>query len=168
MCGAWRPRQAWCPQTSAALLASALLVGAAALPGRACGLIDLHAGVVRPVSPAFSVRSLGVAQPPPALVQALLYLLRRRASLPLPTYLPPAGRRNFADFLSQYIAPLPGRFVDVETGADLGPCPDLAAVTHGQRPGIGGAAERVYAVGKDVVRLVFTGCVGVERPGWQR
>ena len=62
------------------------------------------------------------------------------------------GRRNFAAFLGQYLAPLPGRYVDVGSGAVLGTCPDLAAVTHGQRPGIGGAPERVYAVGKDVVR----------------
>lgn len=74
-----------------------------------------------------------------------------RACLQCSPSLRAVGRRNFADFLSQYIAPLPGRFVDVETGADLGPCPDIAAVTHGQRPGIGGAAQRVYAVGKDVV-----------------
>lgn len=132
----------------------------------------------------------------------------------------PPGRRNFADFLGQYLAPQPGRcvsvgmpglwpgasvcvcrglrapacgpwcsprcrrhtgcaperrpgrrglslsliqspchsppptlgsYVDVDSGRELGPCPDLAAVTHGQRPGIGGAADRVYAVGKDVV-----------------
>jgi hypothetical protein len=64
----------------------------------------------------------------------------------------PAGRRDFGDFLSQYISPQPGRYVDVDSGTVLGPCPDVAAVTHGQRPGIGGAPERVYAVGKDVVR----------------
>ncbi|KAL4436704.1 hypothetical protein ABPG75_003843 [Micractinium tetrahymenae] len=74
------------------------------------------------------------------------------------------GRRNFADFLSQYIPPLPGRFVDVETGGELGPCPDIAAVTHGQRPGIGGAAERVYAVGKDVVDRVVYVAQGRDHP----
>lgn len=61
------------------------------------------------------------------------------------------GRRNFADFLAQYLPPRPGRYVDAATGADLGPCADVGGVTHGQRPGIGGAADRVYAVGKDVV-----------------
>ena len=70
---------------------------------------------------------------------------------PLPPLAAAAGRRNYAEFLSQYSPPLPGRFVDVDSGAQLGPCPDLAAVTHGQRPGIGGAPERVYAVGKDLV-----------------
>ena len=73
-----------------------------------------------------------------------------RRPLP-PSLAAAAGRRNYAEFLSQYSPPLPGRFVDVDSGAQLGPCPDLAAVTHGQRPGIGGAPERVYAAGKDVV-----------------
>lgn len=65
---------------------------------------------------------------------------------------PCSGRRNFGDFLSQYLPPLPGAYVDVDSGRRLGPCPDLHAVTHGQRPGIGGAHDRVYCVGKDVVR----------------
>lgn len=76
----------------------------------------------------------------------------RRPPLPFTPSCRRAGRRNFGAFLSQYIPPMPGRYVDVDSGAELGPCPDLAAVTNGQRPGIGGAPERVYAVGKDVVR----------------
>ena len=55
---------------------------------------------------------------------------------------PPAGRRSFGDFLAQYIEPCPGRFVCVDGGADLGPCPDVLAVTHGQRAGVGGAPQR--------------------------
>ena len=53
-----------------------------------------------------------------------------------------AGRRKFGDFLSQYVAPVPGRLVDVGSGADLGACPNVLALTHGQRAGIGGAAGR--------------------------
>ena len=56
--------------------------------------------------------------------------------------------------MEQYVPPLPGRYVDIDTGADLGPCPNMLAVTHGQRPGIGGAPARVYAAGKDMVRRV--------------
>ncbi len=63
------------------------------------------------------------------------------------------GRRNFADFLSQYIPPLPGTYVSLDTGVPLGACPNILAVTHGQRPGIGGAAGRLYVAGKDVVSL---------------
>ncbi|KAI3426035.1 hypothetical protein D9Q98_008003 [Chlorella vulgaris] len=74
------------------------------------------------------------------------------------------GRRDFGDFLSQYISPQPGRYVDVDSGTVLGPCPDVAAVTHGQRPGIGGAPERVYAVGKDVVQGIVYVAHGGQHP----
>lgn len=74
------------------------------------------------------------------------------------------GRRNFADFLAQYTPPIPGTFVNVDSGLRMGPCPDIAAVTHGQRPGIGGAAERVYAVGKDVVDRVISVAQGRDHP----
>ncbi|PRW33801.1 tRNA 2-thiouridine(34) synthase isoform B [Chlorella sorokiniana] len=74
------------------------------------------------------------------------------------------GRRNFGDFLSQYLPPLPGAYVDVDSGQGLGPCPDLHAVTHGQRPGIGGAHDRVYCVGKDVVEGVVYVAAGREHP----
>ena len=63
-----------------------------------------------------------------------------------------AGRRSFGEFVSQYVPPLPGRYMDVDSGASLAPaCPNLLAVTHGQRAGLGGAADRVYVVGKDLV-----------------
>ena len=65
-------------------------------------------------------------------------------------------RRPFADFLEQYLAPVPGAFVDVDTGQLRGSCPNILAVTHGQRAGIGGAAGRTFVVGKDVpARLVY-------------
>ena len=52
------------------------------------------------------------------------------------------GRRDFADFLGQYAASVPGEFVDVDSGTVLGSCPNLTAVTIGQRAGIGGAPDR--------------------------
>lgn len=90
---------------------------------------------------------------PPAVIILSSCCSRCRAERPnLPASRPCSGRRNFGDFLSQYLPPLPGAYVDVDSGRRLGPCPDLHAVTHGQRPGIGGAHDRVYCVGKDVVR----------------
>ena len=75
---------------------------------------------------------------------------------PISPLSPSPGRRNFADFLSQYIPPQPGTFVSVEEGRrPLGPCPNVLTVTHGQRPGIGGAADRTYVAGKDVVSPSF-------------
>ncbi|KAK2079955.1 hypothetical protein QBZ16_002350 [Prototheca wickerhamii] len=61
------------------------------------------------------------------------------------------GRRKFGDFLEQYLAPVPGRFRDLETGADLGPCPNLLALTVGQRAGLGGGPRRSYVAGKDAL-----------------
>ena len=53
-----------------------------------------------------------------------------------------AGRRKFGEFLEAYAAPLEGRYADVDTGADLGPCANLAALTHGQHASTGGCAQR--------------------------
>lgn len=61
------------------------------------------------------------------------------------------GRRNFADFLSEYVPAVPGKFIDVDTGRYVGTCRNITAVTLGQRPRIGGASDRMYIVGKDVV-----------------
>eukprot|EP00887_Chlorella_sp_A99_P008097 scaffold12.g8097.t1 len=75
------------------------------------------------------------------------------------------GRRDFGDFLSQYAAPVPGRLIDVDTGADLGPCANLLALTHGQRPGLGGMPARTYVVGKDVVARVAYVARAPDHPG---
>ncbi len=75
-----------------------------------------------------------------------------------------AGRRNFSDFLSEYVLPLPGRFINVDTGADVGPCANLLALTHGQRAGIGGEGQRTYVVGKDVGRAVAYVAKGQHHP----
>ena len=53
-----------------------------------------------------------------------------------------AGRRDFGDFMSQYVEPVPGQFVDVDTGRVLGPCSNTLAVTWGQRSAIGGMPDR--------------------------
>ena len=74
------------------------------------------------------------------------------------------GRRNYAEFLREYIPAVPGRFVCVETGQDLGLCGDVGTVTHGQRPGIGGAADRTYVAGKDVVNRIVYVAQGRDHP----
>ena len=53
-----------------------------------------------------------------------------------------AGRRDFGDFMSQYVAPVPGQFVDVDSDRVLGPCSNILAVTWGQRSAIGGMPDR--------------------------
>ena len=58
------------------------------------------------------------------------------------------GRRPFGDFLSRYVPPCPGRFLDVDTGSVLGTHPDCHALTHGQRARLGGHAAPWFVVGK--------------------
>lgn len=66
------------------------------------------------------------------------------------------GNRNFKDFISGYIETAEGRFVDIDSGKDLGQCPNIFAYTYGQRPGIGGLPKKTYVVGKNVgKRLVY-------------
>jgi hypothetical protein len=60
------------------------------------------------------------------------------------------GRRPFGEFIEQYVPPRPGRFLDAESGADLGPCRNLLALTPGQRAPISGGAARRYIAGKDL------------------
>lgn len=64
------------------------------------------------------------------------------------------GRRRFGEFLEQYLDPVPGEFVDAETGRRLGPCPNLLALTVGQRAGLAGGGARTYVAGKDAVARV--------------
>lgn len=68
------------------------------------------------------------------------------------------GRRRFSDFLTDYVDSIPGTFIDIDTGKSIQECENITAMTIGQRPGIGGAAERSYVVGKDVLnRRVYVG-----------
>ena len=53
-----------------------------------------------------------------------------------------AGRRNFGDFISDYTAPVPAQYVDVDTGGTLGPCVNMLGVTLGQGSRISGLSTR--------------------------
>jgi tRNA (5-methylaminomethyl-2-thiouridylate)-methyltransferase len=74
------------------------------------------------------------------------------------------GRRNFGAFLKEYVEPKPGIYIDVDTGRTLGTCPDILAVTCGQRPGVGGLSERSYIVGKDTMQGIVYVAVGRHHP----
>lgn len=65
------------------------------------------------------------------------------------------GKRNFKQFLGQYLAITPGNFENLE-GKIVGTHDGVAFYTIGQRKGmgIGGAGEAWYVVGKDIDRNV--------------
>ena len=53
-----------------------------------------------------------------------------------------AGRRNFQEFLEEYSEAVPGVFIDVDEGEEIGKCPNILAITLGQKAGLGGQKER--------------------------
>lgn len=74
------------------------------------------------------------------------------------------GRRNFADFLSDYIDMPCGPFIAVEGGSKVGTHDGLAAYTFGQRARIGGQAEAAFVVGKDVANNTVVVASGPDHP----
>uniref|UniRef100_A0A8C3VRI2 Mitochondrial tRNA-specific 2-thiouridylase 1 n=1 Tax=Catagonus wagneri TaxID=51154 RepID=A0A8C3VRI2_9CETA len=59
------------------------------------------------------------------------------------------GKRNFEDFILQYLQPRPGRFISVEDNKVLGTHQGWFLYTLGQRARIGGLREPWYVVEKD-------------------
>jgi tRNA-specific 2-thiouridylase len=62
------------------------------------------------------------------------------------------GERNFKAFLSNYLPHQPGKIVNIETNETIGEHVGLMYYTIGQRKGleIGGNAEKIYVVGKNL------------------
>lgn len=75
------------------------------------------------------------------------------------------GKRNFKEFLSQYIAYTPGNFETLD-GRVMGRHDGVAYYTLGQRKGmgIGGAGDAWFVVGKDVERNVVHIAQGGQHP----
>ncbi|XP_057598727.1 mitochondrial tRNA-specific 2-thiouridylase 1 isoform X3 [Hippopotamus amphibius kiboko] len=59
------------------------------------------------------------------------------------------GKRNFENFILQYLQPRPGRFISVEDNKVLGTHKGWFLYTLGQRANIGGLREPWYVVDKD-------------------
>ncbi|KAF6122326.1 tRNA 5-methylaminomethyl-2-thiouridylate methyltransferase [Phyllostomus discolor] len=59
------------------------------------------------------------------------------------------GKRNFENFILQYLQPRPGRFVSIEDGRVLGAHKGWFLFTLGQRARIGGLREPWYVAEKD-------------------
>lgn len=75
------------------------------------------------------------------------------------------GKRNFKQFLSNYIAPVPGNFEDTD-GKVVGQHDGIAYYTIGQRKGlgIGGPGEAWFVVDKEPARNVIRVVQGEDHP----
>lgn len=74
------------------------------------------------------------------------------------------GRRDFRDFISEYVEMKPGPLVCVDGNRQLGTHTGIAAYTHGQRAGISGVPKPFYVVGKDVQNNVIFVASGANHP----
>jgi hypothetical protein len=74
------------------------------------------------------------------------------------------GRRSFGEFIEGYVPTVPGRFLDADTGADLGACANLLALTNGQRAPLGGGLDRRYVAGRDLAARVAWVAGGHDHP----
>lgn len=76
------------------------------------------------------------------------------------------GERNFKHFLENYLPNIPGDIVNIETKEVIGKHIGLMYYTIGQRKGlnIGGTADRMFVVGKDLDKNVLYIAIGDENP----
>lgn len=74
------------------------------------------------------------------------------------------GRRDFRDFISEYVEMKPGPFVCVDGNRQLGTHTGIAAYTHGQRAGISGVPKPFFVVGKDVPNNIVFVASGADHP----
>lgn len=74
------------------------------------------------------------------------------------------GKRNFKEFLSNYIEEKPGDIIDQDTGNIVGQHKNAIYYTVGQRNGldIGGSEKPYYVVGKDINKNIIYVVMGSE------
>lgn len=90
------------------------------------------------------------------------------------------GSRNFKHFIKEYIEPLPGKFVDIETGKILGQHQGIHMWTLGQRIHLGGLQHAYFVAEIDATTnniivapgtthaALFSQSFVVDRPHWIR
>ena len=74
------------------------------------------------------------------------------------------GERNLTSFLSNYLPNTPGDMVNIDTNEVVGKHIGLMYYTIGQRRGldVGGTAERMFVVGKNLDKNILYVCTGEE------
>lgn len=58
------------------------------------------------------------------------------------------GKRKFSDFLAEYVTPMPGDFVDMDTGEIVGQHNGIHNYTIGQNISLGGQKEKLFVLRK--------------------
>lgn len=74
------------------------------------------------------------------------------------------GKREFHEFIEQYIEPRPGKFVDLETGEVVGEHKGVQYWTIGQRTHIGGKSIAYFVAGRDAATQTITVVKGTNHP----
>ena len=62
------------------------------------------------------------------------------------------SKRNFADFIAQFVAAVPGIAINVDDGTVVADVDNVMTWTNGQRLTIGGLPDRFYVVATDVAQ----------------
>lgn len=74
------------------------------------------------------------------------------------------GKRKFSDFLSEYVDPKPGNFVDIDSGAIVGQHNGIHNYTIGQGVSVSGQQEKLFAVRKMPDNTTILVAAGTHHP----
>ncbi|XP_055371654.1 mitochondrial tRNA-specific 2-thiouridylase 1 isoform X2 [Condylostylus longicornis] len=74
------------------------------------------------------------------------------------------GDRNFQNFISQYVDPVPGDFIDIDSGKTVGRHNGIHQWTIGQRCRIPGCVKPFFVAMKDVQQKIIYVAAGTEHP----
>lgn len=74
------------------------------------------------------------------------------------------GKRKFSDFMSEYVEPTPGNFIDIDTGQIIGQHRGIHEYTIGQGALISGQKQKYYVVRKMSDRKTIVVASGINHP----
>lgn len=74
------------------------------------------------------------------------------------------GKRKFSDFMSEYVDPMPGDFVDIDTGHKIGQHQGIHQYTIGQGALISGQKQKYYVVRKMPDHKTIIVASGINHP----
>lgn len=74
------------------------------------------------------------------------------------------GKRDFGEFLDEYITPKPGNFIDIDTGAIMGQHKGITHYTIGQRAPVSGKPVKCFVVRKLLDQNDLLVAAGTDHP----